>query len=324
MTLSRPDFDFSKYVEVPDAWIENALKIPDTVKNQPKALPIRRYVTAASIVLVIALGISVYFLFGNKSPISIAPTPKTDNTESVTPSPSFSEIPTEAESQTDSTLPQGIKREAETQLSTDAQGHAIIISAPPVTRDSNATTPPKADASAQKPTDAVLPPRETSPGNVIVKPAAPTQPNVPPTTPPATEPTPTPAHDEEPQTTAPAPSTADPPVEQPTEDDPPYELPTEVWYDPPTETPSEIVLTATIPDAILRQGSPIYCRIHLSNGMPVGEWELYSDLHRAAVYGSTAVYEPLASGLNLSHGKYNYYFYDSTGKTFAKGTFHID
>ncbi len=91
--MSRPDFDFSKYVEVPDTWIENALKIPDTVKNQPKALPIRRYVTAASIVLVIALGISVYFLFGNKSPISIAPTPKTDNTESVTPSPSFSELP---------------------------------------------------------------------------------------------------------------------------------------------------------------------------------------------------------------------------------------
>ena len=64
--MSRPDFDFSKYVEVPDAWVENALKIPDTAKNQPKALPIRRYVTAASIVLVIALGISVYFLFGNK------------------------------------------------------------------------------------------------------------------------------------------------------------------------------------------------------------------------------------------------------------------
>ena len=177
--------------------------VPSKAAKPSLILPFRNprmMATAASIVLVVTLGISVYFLFGNKSPISIAPTPKTDNTESVTPSPSFSEIPTEAESQTDSTLPQEIKREAETQLSTDAQGHTIIISAPPVTRDSNATTLPKADVSAQKPTDAVLPPRETSPGNVIVKPAVPTQPNVPPTTPPATEPTPTPAHDEEPQT----------------------------------------------------------------------------------------------------------------------------
>ena len=249
MTLSRPDFDFSKYVEVPDAWIENALKIPDTVKNQPKALPIRRYVTAASIVLVIALGISVYFLFGNKSPISIAPTPKTDSTESVTPSPSFSEIPTEAESQTDSTLPQGIKREAETQLSTDAQGHAIIISAPPVTRESTATTPPKADASAQAPTDAVLPPRETSPGNFIVKPAAPTQPNVPPTTPPATEPTPTPAHDEEPQTAV---------IRVPASS---IEL-----IDSESDTESEL-----------------YCCVYDSRGNPIGAGDLYDASHLVTV-----------------------------------------
>lgn len=200
MTLSRPDFDFSKYVEVPDAWIENALNIPNAVQKQPKIVPLRRYVTAAGIVLVIALGISVYFLFGNKKPIPVAPTSKADNTESTAQIPSSPTHSTDAESQTDSTFPQGIKREAETQLSTDAQGRAIIISAPPVTRESTATMPPKADAPAQAPTDADPTPRETSPGNFIVKPAAPTQPNVSPTSSPATEPFPTPAQDEEPQT----------------------------------------------------------------------------------------------------------------------------
>ena len=249
MTLSRPDFDFSKYVEVPDAWIENALNIPNTVQEQPKIIPLRRYVTAAGIVLVVALGISVYFLFGNKSPIPVAPTPKADNTESIAQIPSSPTLSTDAESQTDSTLPQGIKREAETQLSTDAQGHVIIISAPPVTRDSNATTPKKADASAKTPTDAVPTPRETSPGNFIIKPAAPTQPNVPPTTPPATEPTPTPAHDEEPQTAVicvPASS---------------IEL---IDFESDTE-------------------SELYCCVYDSRGNPIGAGDLYDASHLVTV-----------------------------------------
>ncbi len=247
--MSRPDFDFSKYVEVPDAWIENALNIPNTVQEQPKIIPLRRYVTAAGIVLVIALGISVYFLFGNKNPIPVAPTPKTDSTESVTPSPSFSEIPTEAESQTDSTLPQGIKREAETQLSTDAQGHAIIISAPPVTRDSNATTPPKADASAQTPSDAVPTPRKTPPETIIVKPAVPTQPNITPTAPPATEPTPTPAHDEEPQTAV-------------------IRVPA-----------SSIELIGSESDT----ESGLYCCVYDSRGNPIGAGDLYDASHLVTV-----------------------------------------
>ena len=306
MTLSRPDFDFSKYVEVPDQWIENALNIPNTVQEKPKIIPIRHYVTAASIVLVVTLGISVYFLFGNKSPIPVAQNPTAAATEAQPIDATDATFPTEQNTvqSTDSTVnnqvatsSQAIPTTPATQVTTDTRGN--VIPSPTQTNDHptvapapSATTAPSTEPPQDTPTNALRP--------------SPTQKPV--------------AH----PTTAPAPTTAVPPVEQPTEDDPPYELPTEDWYDPPTETPWEIVLTATIPDAILRQGSPIYCRIHLSNGMPVGEWELYSDLHRAAVYGSTAVYEPLASGLNLSHGKYNYYFYDSTGKTFAKGTFYIN
>ena len=226
--------------------------VPSKAAKPSLILPFRNprmMATAASIVLVIALGISVYFLFGNKDPIPVAPTPKADNTESIAQPPSSPPLSTDAESQPDSTLPQGIKREAETQLSTDAQGRAIIISAPRVTRDSNATTPPKADVSAKTPTDAVLPPRETFPGNVIVKPAAPTQPNVPPTTPPATEPTPTPAHDEEPQTAV---------IRVPASS---IEL---IDFESDTE-------------------SELYCCVYDSRGNPIGAGDLYDASHLVTV-----------------------------------------
>ncbi len=226
--------------------------VPSKAAKPSLILPFRNprmMATAASIVLVVTLGISVYFLFGNKNPIPVAPTSKADNTESTAQIPSSPTLSTDAESQTDSTLPQGIKREAETQLSTDAQGHAIIISAPPVTRESTATMPPKADASAQKPTDAVLPPRETSPGNFIIKPAAPTQPNVPPTPPPATEPTPTPAHDEEPQTAV---------IRVPARN---IEL---IDYESDTE-------------------SELYCCVYDSRGNPIGAGDLYDASHLVTV-----------------------------------------
>lgn len=247
MTLSKPDFDFSKYFEVPDEWIESALNIPNAVNTRPKVLPIRRYVAAASIVLVVALGISVFFLFGNKNPIPVAPTPATDSTQPTIVSPLSTDIPTDAESQTDSTLPQGIKRETETQLSTDAQGHAIIISAPPVTRDPNATTPPKADVSAQKPTDA--PQYQPTQKPVTPAPPSPTQPNVPPTTPPATEPTPTPAHDEEPQTAV-------------------IRVPA-----------SSIELIGSESDT----ESGLYCCVYDSRGNPIGAGDLYDASHLVTV-----------------------------------------
>ncbi len=101
MTLSKPDFDFSKHVEVPDAWIENALKIPDTAQSAPKVTPFpRRMVAAAGIVLVTVLGVSAYFLFGNKNPIPTAPAlPEADT---VAPTENSS-VPTEAASVSGST-----------------------------------------------------------------------------------------------------------------------------------------------------------------------------------------------------------------------------
>lgn len=178
---------------------------PSAVKK-PRILAFPgRWVTAASIVLVILLGITAYFLFGNKNPIPVAPTSNVDSAQPTTESPSSSTVSAETESHTDSTLPQGIKREAATQLSTDSHGRAIITPVPDPTVTHNPgsadpTTPPKADASASTPTEAVRTPRELSPKNAIITPITPTQPKAAPTSPPATEPLPTPAQDEEKQT----------------------------------------------------------------------------------------------------------------------------
>lgn len=77
-----------KRLPVPDGLIEKALVIPENADKKPTSLPwyrnIRVVAAAASVVLVATLGISVYFLFGNKSPIPIAPKPAVSATEAAT------------------------------------------------------------------------------------------------------------------------------------------------------------------------------------------------------------------------------------------------
>lgn len=128
--MSKPDFDFSKYVEVPESWIENALNIPNTVNSQPKAFPVRRIVAAASIVLVAVLGVSLYFLFGNKSPIPVAPIKPTDSAQTMTETASVdTESVTLTERMTTSatTPPSAPSTSAATQIATDSEGEIIVI-----------------------------------------------------------------------------------------------------------------------------------------------------------------------------------------------------
>ena len=169
--MSRPDFDFSKYVEVPDQWIENALNIPNTVQEKPKIIPIRHYVTAASIVLVVTLGISVYFLFGNKSPIPVAQNPTAAATEAQPIDATDATFPTEQNTvqSTDSTVnnqvatsSQAIPTTPATQVTTDSRGN--VIPSPTQTNDHptvapapSATTAPSTEPPQDKPTDALRP-----------------------------------------------------------------------------------------------------------------------------------------------------------------------
>lgn len=64
---NRPDYDFSKHVKVPDAWIERALAVPSAQARKPHrfSLRSRRLAAAAAVVLVLGMSISLYFIFRN-------------------------------------------------------------------------------------------------------------------------------------------------------------------------------------------------------------------------------------------------------------------
>lgn len=313
MTLSRPDFDFSKYVGVPDAWIENALDIPNTVKDRPKVLPIRRYISAASIVLVVVLGITAYFLFGNKSPLHVAENQLSIATESA------SEHTATSTAATESSAVQSTDATVNRQTATSSQ--------------TLPTTP-----STQNTTD--------SSGRTIITPTTPTD-NVPPAPPSVTasetteqqqsfftnKPDPTPTQKPSSPTAAPAPTSA--PATQPPATptvDPGYDAPTELpWI---IENPSEpgygdqdaLVLKAELPDRIRLNEKYVYCRIHQSTGELIGDKDLYAWRHRVTVNRNYKVvtYKPSEYGLRLAPGNYVYYFYESNGDVFADGSFTIN
>ena len=70
--MNKYNCDSLKNLPVPDELIEKALAIPETAEKAPVALPwyrrTRIIAAAASVVLVTALGVSAFFLFGNKKP----------------------------------------------------------------------------------------------------------------------------------------------------------------------------------------------------------------------------------------------------------------
>ncbi len=307
-----------KNLPVPDALIEKALAIPETAEKAPAALPWYRQTkmiaAAASVVLVTAIGFTVYFFFGNKSPIPVAEySPVTASelqTESSSDGTQLIEAPT-APADSDRTdgrqNASSVPTQPATQIIIDSRGRQIVIPA-------SSTAP--SDASSPATTPAATEPRQVDPTDAP-RPTPTQKPVVTPTTAPG-------------PTTAPTPTT-DPATEKPTAEeewpDPPVELPTEIWNNP-TESPWAISLTATIPYEIRSQQLPVYCKILRSNGTLVGDPDLFSNQHRASAYFNPkydkAVYDPIGNGLPLTYGLYTYYFYDGSGEAFATGTFRLD
>ena len=314
--------DSLKNLPVPEELIEKAVAIPETAAKTPAALPWFRntklIAAAASVVLVTAIGSTVYFIFGNKNPIPVAEySPVTASelqTERSSDGTQLTEAPTAPAGsdrpdgrQNASSVPTQPATQPAVQVLIDSRGRQIVVpasSAAPSDASSPATTPAATEPRQVDPTDA---PRPTPTQKPVVNPTT------------APEPT-----------TAPTPTT-DPATEKPTAEeewpDPPVELPTEIW-DNPTESPWTISLTATIPYEIRSQQLPVYCKILRSNGTLVGDPDLFSDQHRASAYFipkyEKAVYDPIGNGLPLTYGLYTYYFYDGSGEAFATGTFRLD
>lgn len=292
MTLSKPDFDFSKVVDVPNAWIENALNIPNTPHKTPKVIPLRRYIAAASIVLVAALSVRIYFLFGNKNPISVSENEYDAMTEAASDEPAFTAAPTDA-AVADSTGNAAKDPPASTaptllsaQLSTDNRG---IITAP--THSSEA---PVDASSAVPPTSAANTAPASPPDELRSSP-----------THPAPKPT---DHPEVP--------TAAPVTEKPTQ-----------AYAPDIKT-LRLSLRAEAPTVAEanEDDAALFCCVYDSNGNPLGDSDLFSSGHRVDIsssYQSDGVvynYSVEYDANQVPDNRFTYKVYLKNGTVLQEGT----
>lgn len=310
MTLRKDTFDFSKYLKVPDEWIENALAVPETVQQKPKAVPFpRRYITAAGIVLVAVLGVTVYFLFGNKNvipvkPVSTGPAIQTA-TQIATENGTTAEMPTaictHAATENNRHKPSEKPTQPATQIATDSMGRITVI---PMTEPTNAGT----DA-------AVLPtqPLATTPPTEYREPDHPAQtaterphrqptreptekPLTQPTRKPAVKPT-TPAKPTEAQrptqhlsvkpTTSPKPTEAQRPTQKPTSA-PVTEKPTHPSA-PDVKTVEVILPIREAVTAAESDDDTLYCCVYDSKGRLLGDSDLYSRSHWVSIRDAAEV-----------------------------------
>ncbi|MBR1533845.1 MAG: hypothetical protein IJ639_05750 [Ruminococcus sp.] len=148
--------------------------VPSKAAKPSPILPFRNprmMATAASIVLVVTLGISVYFLFGNKTPIPVASKPTAAATEARSIDATDATFPTEQNTaqSTDSTVNDQVAKSSQvipttpaTQPMTDSLGN--VIPTPTQTNDQptgapspSVTTAPSTELPQDTPTNAPHP-----------------------------------------------------------------------------------------------------------------------------------------------------------------------
>ena len=155
--------------------------IPAEQKNQRVTLYPKRTVAAASVVLVAVLGVSIYFLIGNKTPIPVAPKTPVSATEILSEVPSFPASPTESGTVPGTTAetqkPTLASAQPATQIATDSRGNIIITTvttridstAAPTTAPTQSATqsatqkPQPTQAPSAKPTEAATPTHTSEP-----------------------------------------------------------------------------------------------------------------------------------------------------------------
>lgn len=270
--------------------------VPSKAAKPSPVLPFRNprmMATAASIVLVTILGISVYFLLGNKSPISVANNESPVAAEGTTAGTAFTDAPSVA-AVADSTESAGTDRPTSTAATSPATQ--------PATNGSGIVTAPTRSYDAPiNASNAVLP---TSAAN--------TAPDSPPdelgsseTRSPAPKPT---DHSEVP--------TAAPITEEPTQPDTP-DIKTLRLVLPFTEITAE----SDESDATL------FCCVYDSNGNPLGDSDLYSRSHlvgtKSDSYQSDGVVYSYAVDYDANQvpdNRFTYKVYLRNGKVILQGT----
>lgn len=283
--MKQLNFDSLTHIKTPEEWLEKAAAVPQTeAKRQAIFIP-RRFIAAASIVLVGTLGLLAFFLHKDTDGLLMIP----------------DSYPTETQASTD-----GVKVIGSTENVTVSGTEAIAPTGgqkvPTDAQGQRATEPTVASTAgagiaATQPTQAAVPPSET---------AAPT---VRPTAPSATQRPTAPPETQRP-TELPAP-TAPPATQKPTE-----------AYRPPGDT--EFYGTFSITDSGTASGSgwnvaedlTVFCRLYDSSGKLVGDSPLYHPQREATILSKFsdgtifAYYNPVEKGLSVSEGVYEYVFYD--------------
>lgn len=300
--------DSLKKLSVPEELIEKALSIPSTAEDRPAVIPWyrqgRAIAAAASVALVVAVGIAVYFFFGNMRPPVApvgAPVRPTDPatlaiSETVEPTDSIGDSTAEPTAETQSMTSSSVPP---TQTVTNQQGEIITI----ITVRSTGASPEPSDNPASDPPPPATEKPSTKPE---AKPLPTHRPTVPPTSVPSetvsvTEPVTQPLTQPmtEPQTT----SETDPETE------------------PENTSPTDAVLTfrTTIRAEDLPPSGLIYCRIFdRERRIVLGSADRYDASHRADYSISegrmTIVYRPSEHGIDVPPGEYTFTFHDENGK----------
>lgn len=307
--MSKPDIDFSKYVKVPESWINNALDIPNTVKSEPKVtfLP-RNIIAAAGIVLVTMLGISLYFLSRNISPAQIAPgtVEPTAATASAFEPFNMTAQPTEPP----------VKDEPSSSKAGSAV-HSVTEGA------STAATSPTAPTPTAPP-HSLTPTAPQLPTSVYTWPE--------PTQMPSPKPTAVSAPTQA-RTDAPSPTAARPTTSSPTQ-----APATQAGDDVPEEEPSYIEIALPLNELELIMVAEdsedmYYCRVYDSRGNMLGSGDLYSSDHIASVVtlsGTPHLYYTIerlvSSGYTSDHTspeRFTYQFYLRSGAVICTDTIYI-
>ncbi len=312
--MSEFNFDNMKNVDIPDSWIEGALKVPKNIQRPTPFLKHSKIIAfAASIVLVCSISVALFFVT-NDNPV--VPPIKYDETEcntfahkkDSTVENSVGETTRETHKNNKST--EVVQSDVETVLESSTENKKPTSFKPEKTEPTEVTKPTTNVSTEKDEDDGRIPSNpdsapDSKPDSNPNKPR-PTQSGGKPTTPPATE-----------------------NGEQESPPDPPE---TEGSY---VKSYESGIITAKIHKEDLSE--MMYCRIYDKNGNIIGDSNLFSNSKRAQIVmeseGSdgfeqaddynTVEYNTERIGTNLGAGTYRVVFYGKNGVDICNGFIYV-
>lgn len=250
----------------------------------------RRLSIAAALVLAVGVGITLYFYVRNinSDPIPVAPVPTSDSS-----------------TENASAVPTGGASEPAYVPTAPTQAGAA---APTQSGAVKPTEPPSEAATVSGTSVPAQPPAVKATEKPIVRPT------VIPTGSPAEKPTAPPTRPDTQAATQAA-----------TEVTVIISDPTELEVLDPWEQSHPVIIRGWLTEELRLNAKVVYCRIESCDGTPIGDSDLYSNEHKAAVIRAYRYvdYDPVAKGVELDPGDWYCYFYDADGNVFCEGQVHV-